>query len=255
MGTRKIGIGITTRNRRQCLELALTHHMAYRPEGARIIVVDDDSNEYNADRNRELASYLADDYVRTPSRSGVAAAKNLCLRQLSGSDFYFLFDDDAFPADPRWADSFIHSCEESGCQHSVWQDTPHQRTGSDRIFHHNDWPMGVCLFYSAKAIEQVPEMDPGFGTFGYEHVDHSLRIHAAGLMANRPPFVSPIASNSLIYSLDLHWLQDRIPPPIGQAIHNFTTSVPLSSRSSELDEAYNYFESRHGYMRMAQRPK
>lgn len=100
-----IGIGITTRNRREVFNTTLAKIIEFLPQGARIVVVDDASTE------RIDLSHL-DVPVRQcrfNENVGIARAKNRCLEMLQDCEHIFLFDDDTYPLKAGWEQGYMQS--------------------------------------------------------------------------------------------------------------------------------------------------
>lgn len=170
----KIGIAITTHNRQQKLNSAVSQHKKFMPDGAEIVIVDDGS---------EIPAY-ADGFkiIRNEKPLGIAAAKNQCMSYLlsKGCTEFFLFDDDCWPVADGWHNQYISSPE------------PHLMMlwGDDVYFNHNGLighrrPKGCMLYASLSAIATVGGMDLDFGRWGFEHENWSDRIHNAGLTTCR----------------------------------------------------------------------
>ena len=86
--TYRIGIGITTHNRKDVFEKTFEEIKKYAPAGAEIVVVDDAST-----------APVAGATYRFSENVGIARAKNKCMELLynAGCDHFFLFDDDTYP--------------------------------------------------------------------------------------------------------------------------------------------------------------
>ena len=193
MGDR-IGVAVTTRNRRDVFERTLSEIRRLLPAGARLVVVDDASDEPVPEA----------DY-RFEANAGVARAKNKCLELLQGCDHLFLFDDDIFPVVPDWHLRYIESAEPhlmyiypdrnpafSGRGGPVIYDD-----GSIRAYVH---PRGSMLYFERRCLDTVGGFDPSFGGYGFEHPNLSERIHAAGLTSFK--FADVVDSHQLFHCLD-----------------------------------------------------
>ena len=88
----KVGVGVTTFNRPECLKECLEHINKHTYMSNVVIHVEDENDIYE--------------------RMGIAFRKNMCLRALKDCDFVFLFDDDTFPIKDGWIDFFVNSGEE-----------------------------------------------------------------------------------------------------------------------------------------------
>lgn len=194
-----VGIGITTRNRKQCLEQCLKHCREYTP-GAVIVVVDDASDD-----PVEGADFRFEDNV------GIATAKNKCIELLvdAGCQHLFLFDDDCWPIKEGWTEPYVASPEphlmyvfvEFAGKPGLLNDT--KVLYADDTHTAYSHPRGCMLYVDARVLEVVGGMDSSFDRWGYEHGDWSNRIHAAGLTTFR--YADVTGSADLIYSSDEHW--------------------------------------------------
>lgn len=161
-----------------------------------------------------LAKYT-DDYILvehddSETEKGVAASKNYCLAQLMNSevDHIFLFDDDTWPIEDFWWVPYV----ESGVHHLSYNWFPNwdhkrecwpidQEGVSDFLLNGWNTSNGCMLYYTRKAIETAGGMRTQFGKWGFEHLEHSYRIHKFGLTPE--PFIS-LASQRGIYATDEH---------------------------------------------------
>jgi glycosyltransferase involved in cell wall biosynthesis len=193
-----LGIGVSTHNRPLLLKQCHDHLSAYTADAPYyLVVVDDGSDERPAQAT-----------VRHAESLGVAAAKNACLRELMSHDdvdHIFLFDDDTWPIHHWWWDPYV----ESGCHHLGWLWAPGWDSTAREIQVDNLDPRlvayttgtGAMLYYSRKAIETVGGMRTNFGRWGFEHAEHSWRIHNAGLTPW--PFLA-LRDQDGIYASDEH---------------------------------------------------
>jgi glycosyltransferase involved in cell wall biosynthesis len=188
----KIGIGITTRNRREIAEKSIREIRKFAPKGSKIIVVDDASDD----------PYYRADY-RFPFQAGIAKAKNKCLELLKDCDYLFLFDDDCFPVKEGWAEAYINTGLNHASFNFVW------RGDGMHIVDHlpnnvTSWssPRGCMMFFTKKALEVAGGMDEGFAIWGYEHPEYSRRCWL--LKINPCPFPDIKGSEEYFYSYDMH---------------------------------------------------
>ena len=148
----KIGIGVTTYNRPECLSKWIS-------QVAKTIF------------NDNVLIYIAAD--TDEDRKGIAYRKNECLRAFKDCDYVFLFDDDCYPIREAWMEFFINS----GYEHLLYCD-PKQHNLRNQIADllvYNDCG-GVFMFMQKSAIERVGAFNESFGLYGFEHVDYSNRI-------------------------------------------------------------------------------
>lgn len=193
----RIGIGVTTHNRRESLDATLGNIRRYMPPGAKLAIVDDCSDEpvphadYRFERN-----------------VGIAVAKNKCLELLDGCDHIFLFDDDCYPKVDGWWKPYVESPEphlmyifrDFAVGGRTLHDIEVVYDAGDRIAYSHT--RGCMLYVERRCIEAIGGFDPIFGKWGAEHGDYSNRIFAAGLTTF--PYMDVRDSGDLIYSADEH---------------------------------------------------
>lgn len=191
----RVGVGVTTHNRRESLAEALGYIRKYLPPGAKLVVVDDASTvpAPNAD-------------FRFERNVGIAVAKNKCLELLDGCDHIFLFDDDCWPICADWWKPYVES-EEPHLMYIFRDFAVGKKTLRDIEVVYDDGKRivyshtrGCMLYLERRCIEAIGGFDPIFGKWGAEHGDLSNRIFAAGLTTF--PYMDVPNSNDLIYSSD-----------------------------------------------------
>lgn len=158
----RIGIGVTTYNRPECLKECLDK-------------IEEHTNGYKM--------HIAKD--TDEDRRGVAYRKNECLRALKDCDYVFLFDDDCFPIKDGWVEFFINK---GFNEHLLYLNESHNficDTGD--ISTYNDCG-GVFMFLTKEHIKYVGAFNEKFTPYGFEHAEYSMRIaggHREFLMLNR----------------------------------------------------------------------
>ncbi|APD17236.1 glycosyltransferase [Mycobacterium phage Lukilu] len=186
--TERIGIGVTTHNRVGMLHQCVYNIECHTPDDRVLVVVDDASDP---------APYhpfkAPGQTYRFEQNVGVARVKNKCIELLMASevDHVFLFDDDTWPVEKDWWRQYT----ESGYEHLSWNWLPCWDDYRDL------WPLaddhgitswntsnGCLLYYTRKALETAGGMRVQFGRWGFEHLEHSYRIHRFGLTPE--PFLS-----------------------------------------------------------------
>lgn len=189
----KIGIGITTHNRHENARRCLTNILLTTPEAHRIVVVDDASD----------VPFEGADF-RFRHNVGIAKAKNKCIELLDDCDYIFLFDDDCWPVQLGWWKPYV----QSGVHHlSFTFSQLHDGRPNRNDFLKNEGeisyyanPCGCMLFMTKELIEKIGGFDIGFGQYGNEHVDFSVRAYFANMVAH--PFMDIAYSLMLFHSLD-----------------------------------------------------
>lgn len=190
-----IGIGVTSHNRHSVTKHTLARIKQHMPAGTKLVVVDD-------------ASTVEPDFPvdhRFPYNVGIAQAKNKCLALLEGCDHVFLFDDDTYPTNDDWWRAYVESPE----AHLMYTfiDFANGKSLGDTVVVHRDsqhvaysHARGCMLYFSRAALDAVGGFDPSFGKWGWEHINFSDRIHAAGLTTF--PYMD--VADPKIYSSDEH---------------------------------------------------
>lgn len=190
----KIAICITARNRIDVLMRCIIEHTKYLPKGARLIIVDDASDD----------PVIFADY-RFEQNVGIPKAKNKCLELAEdwGADHIFLFDSDTWPLQQGWHVPYVQSIE----PHLMYQFALPTKPKSDmqevyrdnRIVAYNR-TRGAMLYVEKIVLDTVGGFDTAYGLGFYEHPDYSNRIHNAGLTTHRAADV--VGSGNLLYCLD-----------------------------------------------------
>lgn len=189
---RQIGIGITTRNRREKALQAIESIKKLSPASFKVVVVDDHS----------LEPFPNSDF-RFEDRAGVAKAKNKCFALLKACTDIFLFDDDTFPTNKNWYKPYI----ESNYKHLQYiferfkkVDTKYNRV--EKIYSDSEIDAfssgrGCMLYFREEAIQPFDESLP---KYGHEHVEISRRI--AKQLGYKYPFMDVKQDIPLIHSMD-----------------------------------------------------
>lgn len=180
----RIGIAISTKNRRETAEHTITQWKKFLPEGAKLVIVDDCS---------EIA-YLGADY-RFDKPAGIAKVKNKCLELLEGCDHIFLSDDDIFPLWVTWWRPYVHGSPQHACyifgREKLWQEP-------DYVAY--NLPRGCLLYFTKHCLETAGGYDERFATYSYEHAELSRRIFNMGLTP--AAYIDAPNSKGLFYSHD-----------------------------------------------------
>lgn len=195
----RVGVGVTTHNRKESLDAALRNIRKYLPEGAKLVVVDDAST-----------TPVPEADFRFHRNVGIAVAKNKCLELLDDCDHIFLFDDDCWPKCTDWWKPYAESSEphlmyvfrDFAVGKKSLQDIEVVYDDEVRIAYSHT--RGCMLYVERCCIDAVGGFDPVFGKWGAEHGDYSNRIFAAGLTMF--PYMDVPGSNKLIHSSDEHRL-------------------------------------------------
>lgn len=197
-----IGIGITTKNRRETLETTLGMFGLYAPTDCVFVIVDDGSDE-----PLETPHWTGYKIHRFNQSVGIARAKNKCLELLydAGVEHFFLFDDDTYPKTEDWWEPYVQSHEPHLMY--IFQDfaTRPRLNDTTKLYENSQivassHARGCMLYFKRICLDTVGGMDPIFGKWGYEHPELSNRIFNAGLTTFR--YMDVPNSHELIYSSD-----------------------------------------------------
>lgn len=221
-----IGIGITTRNRRDLFNDCYDNWKHYAPYGSVIVVVDDSSDVPCPEAT-----------TRFETQQGIAKAKNECIRLLleAGCTQLFLSDDDTWPNQFQWEEpylngdfqhaslSFQHNA--AGDMYSLDVFVKHKRPG----YWGYNWPNGCMMYMTAEAAKFIGWYDDSFGVWGLEHVDYSIRMHQGGFS----PFLFTDIPNGIDY---FH---------CGDYYGDVESSVPELVRLGLVEKNYAILMSKH----------
>lgn len=203
-GYPKIGVGVTTHNRRETFNKTYSQIMSFLPTNAFVAVVDDCSKEgidFAVHNTSIQTLYRFDQNV------GIARAKNKALELLynAGCEHFFLFDDDTYPIVDNWWRPYIESQEPHLMY--IFQHFANAPGPNDMIKIYQDDEIaayshvrGCMLYYKRICLDTVGGMDTVFGKWGNEHGDLSNRIYSAGLTRFR--YMDVANSRGLFYAAD-----------------------------------------------------
>ena len=225
-----IGVGITTRNRPECLETSLRHFQRFG-YGDKIVVIDDNSELWRVNKTVIDNSCVDVKYKLSNTRLGIAKAKNACLAELQDCDHVFLFDDDAWPMADGWAQRWIDINKYNSIGHSMFGvdcdanedvnkafrahikevarigDFDHQMIAMSNCF-------GVLLYFNRECLDAIGGYDHSAqNVYGYEHAQVSERAGKAGFTKGHK-YICPAVSMELIYSVDLTYNWLKLEPPL-----------------------------------------
>ena len=181
----RIGVGITTRNRRHIFEDTLKHWLDKLGD-ATLVVVDDASDVPVEDIPEATV-------IRHDECKGVAVSKNTCIAHLidAGCEHLFLADDDCYPKVPAplWWQPYVESPEHHLCyawephhrrpRTSKWCEVPQPGHPLAETHWATGFPRGVLLYMDKLCVETIGGFDPEYGRG--EHVEMSFRAWLAGM--------------------------------------------------------------------------
>jgi hypothetical protein len=181
MNKGRLGIAITTYNRREMLLAGLDSIARLTSIPCEVVVCDDGSHDGTAEAVRARGVPL----LGTENK-GIAWNKNrglFYLSQFLHCDTIILLDDDAHPVLMGWEQEWIAACERFGHVNYI---PPHYRkdmlAGKLTATHPGVGATvgGMAIGQNASALACVGYMDIRFGRYGHEHSDFTGRFARAG---------------------------------------------------------------------------
>lgn len=180
----KIGVAVSTRNRRDIADHSIAEWRRFLPIGAKLVIVDDAS----------AIPYPGADYVFT-EQQGIAVVKNKCLELLEDCTHKFLVDDDIYPIEAGWWSDYVFSNLVHACyifdRKLLWKEP---------YYTAYDLPRGCLLYFTHFCIAAAGGFDTKFKGWGYEHAELSRRIFNMKLTPAR--YIDIPNSSGLFYSHD-----------------------------------------------------
>lgn len=180
MVKKSIGVAVTTHNRASVFAKSIVAWRRMLPADALLVVVDDGSDV-------PVPPIPGVTVVRHEVAQGIAGAKNAGLRALEGCEHVFLADDDVWPVDPHWWLPYTQSVHKHLCLSFEFKTDGRRLADDVRLVgtRPDVWVYGQgngCLMYATReCVDRVGGYDTGYGRWGFEHRDWSMRIYNAGL--------------------------------------------------------------------------
>ena len=177
----KLGIGITTFNRRAMLERTLTAIAETTTTPYVLFVADDGS----LDGTREMLKSRNVPHLAGANR-GIAWNKNrvlFYLHRLMKCDVIIVLEDDTFPIEKGWETPWVHAVKRYGhinLAPSHWAVDYAGGDGTPTNPFQSTLVTGQCVGFSSAALDQVGYMDPRFRRYGFEHAEHTERLIRCG---------------------------------------------------------------------------
>lgn len=167
----RIGIGVTTFKRPECLNVFLTQLDLHPP-----------FHDYKL--------HIAQDIPN------ISWAKNACLKHLKDCDYIFLFDDDCVVKKKHWDLPFI----ESGHENLLYMNKGHGPAQElDDITRYKDCS-GCFIFLTKNLFNTVGYFNHKYSKYGYEHLAYCIRIRK---VTKDWAFLCLNKSSEYIHSFDL----------------------------------------------------
>lgn len=184
----KRGIAVITYNRANVLPEILDAVLKTRPDGCKIVLVDDGSTDDTSEVAKKFSQFI---YIRGENR-GVIANKNRAMFSLQGCDFLSIIEDDLVPIKDGWFEIYEKAVLVSGVHHfcrvqdkEVGEIVPSFAEymisqGMTPIY--GPSPRGDLTFLTSKVMSMVGAFNPMFLGAGYGHGEWSERVAKAGLI-------------------------------------------------------------------------
>ncbi len=177
----KLGIGITTFNRRAKLEKCISDVQRFTDQPFRLVIADDGSTD-----GTEIVCARVGVPLICGRNMGIAWNKNraLCfLHKVVDCDVIILLEDDTHPNHTGWQNDWVAGAKKWGHVNfgGFWFGASSvSGTGEIASPLLSPFLSGQCAAFSREALLVCGFMDPRFKAYGYEHAEHSARLVRAG---------------------------------------------------------------------------
>lgn len=177
----RLGVGIITYNRAQVVAETVARVLAHTRHPFALAVADDGSEDGTAERLREKGVQVV-----SGRNMGIAWNKNRALFYLIGilsCDVVILLEDDSRPNQDGWEREWIEGTRKWGHNNLAgdWFDKSFLAgTGIAEDPIQSIDVSAQCSAYAREAILFGGYMDNRFKRYGFEHVEHSLRLMRFG---------------------------------------------------------------------------
>lgn len=198
--TGRIGLAISTQNRRHIFTKTLLQYQKYTPRDIVTVVVDDCSDA-------PVRSAFGARIIRNETIKGVARVKNQGIAALldAGCDHIFLSDDDCYPS-AQWWQPYVQSGEhhlslqqrqkkwcQKCCATTMYNYDcvpgrlrcsvchPGQQLYEDDKIHAVAWGSGAFLYFTRECIQRIGGFRTEYGRYGIEHWDIGIRARNVGM--------------------------------------------------------------------------
>lgn len=205
-----LGIGITSINRPEHLELCFHQIAMHTTVGFKLYIYDQSDCKSSFFDEGVWRACVGGNWVdykyEHGQRKGIAYAKNMCLYNLRECDNIILLDDDCWPKADGWVEYFINAPYD----HLLYLKDRHLQSFdySDHTEYETEYPAcsylnstGCFMYLTKEVIEKVGYFNSDFRKYGMEHSGYSQRIYRAGLTP--APYISLDRTSQYIHSLDL----------------------------------------------------
>lgn len=197
----KRGVAIVTYNRADRLGEIIEATLRTVPSNTQVIVCDDGST----DNTSSIVHSFGIPYI-CGKNLGVGANKNRALWGLQDRHFLAIIEDDLYPTQGGWFETYEHAAILSGIQHfcrvqdkQVPESIPAftswmEARGLTPIY--GPSPRGDFTFITATVLKKCGGFHPGFVGAGYAHGEWSGRVAASGLIGHPNKWVDIVQGNA-----------------------------------------------------------
>ncbi|WP_156809381.1 glycosyltransferase family 2 protein [Saccharibacter floricola] len=177
----KIGIGIPTYNRSGTLPHVIEQVKKNTSLPFNLFVSNDGSNDTTCSILRDFSDISYGNF----RNRGIAWNKNrilFYLKEILKCDVIIILEDDMFPDSFAWEIDWIFAALRLG---HINLAHPHQHADEGGVGFWHDPVIsyslsGQCSAFAREALSYVGFLDPRFGRYGHEHVEHTLRFIRMG---------------------------------------------------------------------------
>lgn len=179
--SKKLGIGITTYNRKDKLKKCIEKIKLNTSCDYDLVVADDGSTDDTISFLKEIGiNYISGE------NKGIAWNKNRAIFSLLNfykSDIIILIEDDCYPEEKNWQNDWMNAAKKWGHVNLAgdWFETNFvSGRGIPEDLIKSTATSGQCVAFSRESLLYVGYMDTRFKKYGNEHIEHSLRFIRAG---------------------------------------------------------------------------
>jgi GT2 family glycosyltransferase len=204
-------VGITTMNRPRfadkCVRAA---EASLRPLEAPLSLYNDGSDpRYRGEYQRAYKRAPEMVVIESNENRGVAHAKNRLLEHMlneTDAEWLFLLEDDIILTSPMAVIGYVEAAEVYGLHHLSFahhgpanESGPMAVEGAIEFYPHS---IGAWTMFSRECLEAVGLFDENFHN-AWEHVEHEMRLIAAGFMPGAGPHCFPDVKDSALWLSEL----------------------------------------------------
>jgi hypothetical protein len=149
-----------------------------------LVIVDDGSGEEHVSFLKEIEATYKIEIEYKKKNSGIACAKNTCLRIFMNSSYKYIFliDHDVYFKKRGWDSLYINTAQGIGAHHLSWfveynVANSHQMLQKNGVkYAQTSWVNGPLLYADRMAVEKVGGFRVMPEKWGHEHSDWSIRM-------------------------------------------------------------------------------